>query len=196
MQPSFGAMSNQGKIKLFVFKCHRGLWPWESQNRSRLEQRASLPNCDHCLIDNPSMGCCSTIAVQQPIQSESQNQAQGNNSPPTSLKHGEIYCFHRNKSVWCPHSSCIPHWWASAPSCWGFKQVPTVTGQEFGGETRGTPSTNSTISSKTSFASVYLSCERINQEYSSPPPFWALSYLPAPSLLSSCRWVSPEYVRT
>lgn len=121
-----------------VFKCHGGLWPWESHNESRLEPRASLPNCDHWLIDNPFMGCCSTIAVQQPIQSERQNQAQGDNSPPTSLKHGEIYCFHRNKSVWCPHSSCIPHWWASAPSCWGFKEV--VIGQELGGETQGSPS--------------------------------------------------------
>lgn len=117
------------KVKLFVFKCHGGLWPWESHNGGRLQLRTSLPNCDHWLVDNPFMGCCSTIAVQQPIQSESQNQAQGYNSPPTSLKHGEIYCFHRNKSVWCPHSSCIPHWWASAPSCWGFKQVSTVPGK-------------------------------------------------------------------
>lgn len=38
------------------------------------------------------------------------------------------------------HPSYIPHWWASAPSCWGFEQVSTVVGQEFGGETRGTPS--------------------------------------------------------
>lgn len=182
------------KVKLFVFKCHGGLLSWESHNGSRLEPRASLPNCDHWLIDNPFMGCCSTIAVQQPIHSESQNQAQGNNSPPTSLKHGEIYCFHRNKSVWCPHSSCIPHWWASAPSCWGFKQVSSYRSSLE--EKQEALPANPTTSSKMLFASVHLCCERINQEYSSPPPFWGLSYLPAPSLLSSCRWVSPEYVRT
>lgn len=106
-------------------------------------------------------------------------------------------CFHRNKSVWCPHSSCIPHCCAAAPSCWVaeiFSKCPQLWVKSWQEKQEVLLAYNPTVSPKVSSASVHLCCEKTDQEYPSPPPFWGLTYLPDPSLLSSCRWVSPEHM--
>lgn len=88
------------------------------------------------------MGCCSTIAVQQPIQSESQNQAQGDNSPPTSLQHGEIYLFLWKQISFVSTQFLTPSLLCISPKLLrltDLKQVSAAIGQEFAGGTRGIP---------------------------------------------------------